>query len=178
MLLVLCGPSGVGKSTLWLETAEELGFRRYVAYTTRPQRVGEVEGYDYRFLTVERFRRGILQNGFLEWDFFYNHYYGFAQDLRDAVERGEDIVIQALSRIGYRLRRSLVAQVRLVSLQPGNIEILLQRMRERNSGSDEIAYRMHHAYEEQANSFYCDLVIHAAETATRVAAKQALSRAL
>ncbi|MFL5381864.1 MAG: guanylate kinase [Longimicrobiaceae bacterium] len=178
MLLILCGPSGVGKSTLWLETAEELGFRRCVAYTTRAPRIGEVNGYDYHFVNIDEFRRGILSNEFVEWDFFYYNYYGFKTDLLETVLRGDHVVIQALSRIGYRLRRNLPNVVKLVSLQPADIQVLLERMRQRKYDSAEVTYRMHHVFEEHANSFYCDFIIEAAETTTVADAKRLLRRAL
>jgi guanylate kinase len=81
-LVILSGPSGVGKDTVidhWREKNPKV--QRVVAYTTRAPRNGEVDGLDYNFVSVDRFKQLADEGAFLEWKEVYGNYY--ATPLRD-----------------------------------------------------------------------------------------------
>src|SRR5256885_17159817 len=77
LLIVISGPSGVGKDTVLRRLFELAPHLKYsVSYTTRPPRPGEVDGHSYTFVSEPEFLRLIEQKEFLEWAKVYNHYYG------------------------------------------------------------------------------------------------------
>src|SRR5919202_1591770 len=92
-VLVVTGPSGVGKGTLIRRLLERLDcYRLSVSATTRPPRPGEVDGRDYHFLTEEEFERRLARGDFLEHALYAGHHYG---TLREEVERaGGDLVLE------------------------------------------------------------------------------------
>lgn len=67
LLIVLSGPSGVGKGTIVNKLLQDGGYSLSVSCTTRPPRVGEVDGKSYFFITKEKFSEMIAQGGFLEY---------------------------------------------------------------------------------------------------------------
>jgi guanylate kinase len=76
-LVIVSGPSGVGKSTLCRRLVERLDAFLSVSATTRPRREGEVDGQHYHFITPEVFERRIAEGGFLEYARVYGgRYYG------------------------------------------------------------------------------------------------------
>ena len=76
MMLVLSGPSGVGKGTLGKRLIEEEGFGFSVSCTTRGPRPGEKHGVDYLFITREEFLSRRAANGFLETATVHDEFYG------------------------------------------------------------------------------------------------------
>ncbi len=75
-MLVLVGPSASGKTQVVQLLIKNYGMKKMVTYTTRPKRVGEVEGIDYHFLTKEEFQKRILDNFFLEHVIYNGNFYG------------------------------------------------------------------------------------------------------
>ena len=96
LLIVISGPSGVGKDTV-LQRMKERGlpFHFVVTATTRPQRPGEVDGVDYFFLTHDQFADMIEHNELLEHAIVYNDYKGIPkQQVRQALASGQDVVMR------------------------------------------------------------------------------------
>jgi guanylate kinase len=134
LLIVISGPSGVGKDTILrrlFELAPELKYS--VSYTTRPPRPGEVNGQSYTFVTEEEFKRLIEAKEFLEWAKVYDHYYGTSrQRVEEALARGEDIIlkidVQGASFVKKRKPDGL-----FIFITPPSTEELLQRLTGRNT---------------------------------------------
>src|SRR3989442_2452043 len=85
LLIVISGPSGVGKDTVLrrlFELAPDLKYS--VSYTTRPPRPGEVDGHSYTFVSEPEFLRLIEQKEFLQWAKVYDHYYGTSRRRAEA----------------------------------------------------------------------------------------------
>src|SRR5438105_3161243 len=105
MLLVISGPAGVGKDTVWRTAAKELTtFSRAITCTTRPRRAGEVDGANYYFVSDEEFNRLIQEDQLLEWAHVHNYRYGVPQaSVLERLTRGEDVVcvidVQGAKRI-------------------------------------------------------------------------------
>lgn len=95
MLLVISGPSGAGKGTLYnrvLKADPDMTFS--VSYTTRAPRPGEVEGKDYCFVTEDQFRQMLDRDGFLEHADVHGHMYGTPrQPVLDALEAGRSVML-------------------------------------------------------------------------------------
>lgn len=94
MLVVITGPSGVGKTTIiksLLRADPSLTYS--TSLTTRRPRPGEVDGIDYYFTSSEEFRKGINEGEFAEWSEVYGEYYGrLEKDLDDLMNRGDVLV--------------------------------------------------------------------------------------
>ena len=97
-LIVLSGPSGVGKSTV---IAELLGQRPNihfsVSYTTRQPRVGEQDGVNYNFVSRQEFERMIAANELLEYAEYVNHYYGTSlKVIEEKLKAGVDVLLDMM----------------------------------------------------------------------------------
>src|SRR5690554_177259 len=97
LLIVLSGPSGVGKGTVRKALFEMKGHNLVysVSMTTRPPRANEVDGVDYYFVSKEQFLEDIKNDRFLEWAEFVGNYYGTPRDkIEEYLEDGKEVVIE------------------------------------------------------------------------------------
>ena len=94
-ILVISGPSAVGKNTIFKGLMEKRPTLWYsVSYTTRKRRKGEVEGKDYFFIDKSQFWKILAQGLFLEWEEVHGNLYGTPRkQLDEAVARGEEIAL-------------------------------------------------------------------------------------
>ncbi len=138
LLIVISGPSGVGKDTILRRLFELAPNLKYsVSYTTRPPRPGEVDGRSYTFVTEEEFKRLIEQREFLEWAKVYDHYYGTSrQRVEEALSRGEDIILK-IDVQGASFVRRRKPEGLFIFITPPSTEELLQRLTRRNTESPE-----------------------------------------
>jgi guanylate kinase len=142
LLLVLSGPSGVGKDVVLAGLAEKgLAFRRVLTVTTRPRRPGERDGVDYCFLKDEEYDRLLASGGLLEHAEVYGFHYGVPKaPIREALARGEDVVVRVDVQGAATLRRLLPEAV-LVFLAPASLEELEERLRLRHTEDEAILRR-------------------------------------
>jgi guanylate kinase len=138
LLIVVSGPSGVGKDTVLQRMKERrMPFHFVVTATTRPPRAGEVHGLDYFFLSTDEFAEMIEQKGLLEWARVYNDYKGIPkQQVRDALASGKDVVMR-LDVQGAATVRELSPGAVLIFLTPASEEELIHRLRERKTETPE-----------------------------------------
>lgn len=97
LLIVLSGPSGVGKGTVRKEifAQSDTAFEYSISMTTRSPREGEVNGVDYFFKTREEFEELIRQDKLLEYAEFVGNYYGTPVDyVRETLDRGKDVFLE------------------------------------------------------------------------------------
>lgn len=106
-LFVICGPSGVGKTTIVKALLAQLAKVAYsVSYTTRRKRPGEVEGKDYHFVSPERFAELIKVGEFLEYAQVHGHWYGTsAHQVREKLKAGKDVILSIDVQGARRLRK-------------------------------------------------------------------------
>jgi guanylate kinase (EC 2.7.4.8) len=79
LLIVISAPSGAGKTTLCNGLVSRFpALKESVSYTTRQPRPGEQDGVDYHFVSIERFKQMIAENGFAEWAEVHGNFYGTA----------------------------------------------------------------------------------------------------
>ena len=150
LLVVLSGPSGVGKDAV-LAHLRESGFPLHyiTTVTTRPRREGERDGVDYRFLSLEEYRRLQETGGLLESANVYGNWYGVPrQPVVDALVRGEDVILKIDVQGAATIRR-LVPEAVFIFLVAPSEEELAERLRARlTESAEELALRLRTAAEE------------------------------
>ncbi len=129
LLIVLSGPSGVGKdAALACLKALDRPWHFVVTATTRPQRPGERNGVDYVFLNTETFTEMMERNEFLECAEVYGRWYGVPRSpVRLALESGKDVVLK-IDVQGAETVRRMVPEAVSIFMVPGAFEELRQRL--------------------------------------------------
>ena len=137
-LIVVSGPSGVGKDTVLRRLFElEPRLRYSVSYTTRPPRDGEVDGVSYTFVDADTFDRMAADGAFLESANVHGNRYGTSlARVREATARGEDIVLKIDVQGAAQVREG-APDALLVFLLPPSIETLWERLRGRDTEDEE-----------------------------------------
>jgi len=161
LLVVLTGPSGVGKDAV-IGRLKEIGSPCHVTITatTRPQRAGETHGVDYYFVSQDEYRRMLDAGEFLEHATVYGHGYGIPRGpVREALAAGKDVVMRIDVQGAATVARLVPGSVRIF-LAPPSFEELEQRLRNRKSDDEDvIARRLQTAHEEMKRAGECDYVV-------------------
>src|SRR3984893_13921701 len=161
LLIVISGPSGVGKDTLIKRLLElDPNLRYSTSYTTRRPRPGEVDGVNYHFVSREEFERLIKEGAFLEYATYDGNLYGTPIAQLDAVRaEGHDIVLKIDVQGAEQVRKRAPDALRIF-LAPPSMDELLRRRQERHSESArDQAARQHIANDEMALASHFDRVV-------------------
>lgn len=140
LLIVLSGPSGVGKGTVRkaLFEDEETNFKYSISMTTRDKREGEVDGVDYFFKSREEFEQLIEQDKFIEYAEYVGNYYGTPVDfVHQTMEQGHDVFLE-IEVEGAKQVRDKFPEALFIFLAPPSIEQLESRLVGRGTDSKEI----------------------------------------
>lgn len=134
LLIVLSGPSGVGKdTTLGAMKARIPNIHFVVTATTRPIRPGEVDGADYHFVSKGRFADMIEREELLEYAIVYGDYKGIPkQQVREALDSGRDVVLR-IDVQGAATIRKLIPEAITIFLTAPTEEELVKRLQERKT---------------------------------------------
>jgi len=138
LLIVISGPSGIGKDTVVQGMKDRnLPFYFVTTATSRPPRGYEVDGVDYFFYSKEIFEKMIEKGEFLEYAWVYSAYKGVPKSqVREAMACGEDVVMR-LDVQGAETVHNLCPDAILIFLTAKSKAEWLQRLRDRRSESDE-----------------------------------------
>ncbi|WP_214776797.1 guanylate kinase [Exiguobacterium sp. s22] len=140
LLIVLSGPSGVGKGTVCraLREEEDNNLQYSVSATTRKPREGEVEGVHYFFKSREEFERMIEQRELLEHAEFVGNYYGTPVEwVRETLESGQDVILEIEVQGAFQVKELLPEAVFLF-LAPPSLQELRNRLIGRGTESEEV----------------------------------------
>jgi guanylate kinase len=161
LLVVLSGPSGVGKDAV-LARMSELGlpFHYVVTATTRPKRAGEKDGLDYHFLSRQKFQQLLDEDQFLEWAIVYGNYYGVPKhEIASALSKGVDVIVKVDVQGAATIKKILPQAVFIFLIAPSMKE-LERRLRKRLSeSSTDLALRLKKAREETKSLSLFDYAI-------------------
>jgi guanylate kinase len=154
-ILVISGPSGVGKTTLCEEILrKERRLKACVTATTRAPRYGEVNGKDYHFLTKSEFSRDVKNRKFVEYTRLFGNYYGTPiRSLKAVFNEGKYSLLRVDVQGAKNLKRNGYKGV-YIFIMPPNVKTLKQRLdsRKTNESRRELNQRLKRAIKEMSYS--------------------------
>lgn len=154
-LVILSGPSGVGKSTISRQLIRRLGAWFSVSATTRPMGAGEENGKDYWFVSRDEFERLLDENQLIEHAEVFGNYYGTPrQPVEKALAEGRTAILEIDVKGGRQVRKQYPEAISIFILPPRR-EALAERLTGRNRGEDAQARarRLEEADQEIAAAF-------------------------
>jgi len=138
LLIVISGPSGVGKDTVLEEMKSRgLPFHFVITATTREPRPDEIDGVNYFFLSEDEFAKMIEEGELLEYAVVYQDYKGIPKSqVRKALASGKNVIMR-IDVQGAETVRKLAEDALLIFLSPQNDEELINRLKSRNTETKE-----------------------------------------
>jgi guanylate kinase len=162
ILVVLSGPSGVGKTTVANRLKEKGGYRQSLSVTTRPARANETEGVHYRYISKEEFERLRDSSELLEHAEFAGDCYGTPkQPLREALKAREAFLLVIDVQGGWQIRGKGLDSL-LIFLAPPNKAELIERLKRRGTeDANQQTIRLQRAdiEMEKATEFYNHIIV-------------------
>lgn len=129
-LIVLSGPSGVGKSSLATEILKRRDMIRCVTCTTRAPREKEIDGVDYHFLSSAVFMQGVDQGLFIEKSYHYGHWYGLRWvDIEKSLEHSHAVI--TLNWQGAQDITQKLSYAHAIHIEPPSLAVLQERLQNR-----------------------------------------------
>lgn len=136
-LIVISAPSGAGKTTIvkeLLKSFPQLIFS--ISATTRPKRDNETDGVEYFFISESEFKKKIENNEFVEWEKFYDYYYGtYKSFISDNIKAGRPVLLELDVKGALTIKR-LYPYAHLIYISPPSFEELVKRLRQRQTESE------------------------------------------
>ena len=150
LLIVLSGPSGVGKDAV-LSRMKESGYplKYVITLTTRRRRANEKNNVDYHFVSDKKFKEMIEKNELLEWANVYGNLYGVPKkEVKQALDQGQDVMVKVDIQ-GAATIKKILPQAVSIFLTPPSMEEILTRLKQRHTESpSDLELRLKTAEEE------------------------------
>jgi guanylate kinase len=140
LLIVLSGPSGVGKGTVRKEifNREDAQLQYSISMTTRKPREGEVDGVDYFFKSREEFEELIKKNKLLEWAEYVGNYYGTPVDyVEETLQQGKDVMLEIEVQGALQVRKAFPEGL-FIFLAPPSLSELKNRIQTRGTETEDL----------------------------------------
>ena len=139
-IIVLCGPSGAGKTTLanHLLSKKDLNLAFSISACSRLKRVAEKKGKQYVFVSLNEFKQKIKMNEFLEWEEVYpDHFYGTLKSSTQALlDRGKNILFDVDVKGALSIKQYFQDKARTIFIAPPSIEVVKKRLITRKTESN------------------------------------------
>ena len=139
-VLVVVGPSGVGKDTLMQKVFDKHpgSFKKGVTHTSRKMRPGEKEGFNYYYVSEEEFLKLKDQDGLVEHNFYNGNYYGLSKKELEDGTKGDKILYVIIDINGAKRVHDLNIPANFVAILPPSEETLEKRLKGRGTESEDI----------------------------------------
>lgn len=139
LLIVLSGPSGVGKGTIIRKVLNsDTNIVLSISATTRPMRINEKEGENYHFVLIDEFKELILKGEMLEYAMVYDNYYGTPKNKTiELLDSGRDVMLE-IDTVGARNIKNMYSDALTIFLKPPSMEVLIERLRGRGTETPEV----------------------------------------
>ncbi|NWF51176.1 MAG: guanylate kinase [Ignavibacteriaceae bacterium] len=137
-IIVVSAPSGAGKTTIVKEILKEFPEIIFsVSATTRKKRETESDGIDYFFISEEKFKEHIKNNDFVEWEKFYDYYYGTFKSFIDSnIENGKSVLLE-LDVKGALSIKNIYPESSLIYILPPSLDELVDRLVKRKTENED-----------------------------------------
>ena len=151
-IFIISAPSGCGKTSLVRELCNTYSFlEQTVSFTTRSIRLGEVDGYDYHFISKETFIDMRNKNEFIESQSVYENYYGTSYDSIDSIlKSGKDVILE-IDYKGMLAIKSKIPKAKSIYIIPPSIEELEKRLIDRGLDSTPVIHKRVSQAEDELN---------------------------
>ena len=139
-VLVVVGPSGVGKDTVMQKVFDKHPnvFRKGVTHTSRKMRKGEKEGYNYYYVTEEEFLKLKSEDKFVEFNYYNKNYYGLSKMELENQSKGDKILYVIIDINGAKNVNKAKIPANYVAILPPNEETLNERLKARGTESEDV----------------------------------------
>ena len=139
-ILIVVGPSGVGKDTLMQKVFEKHPgkFKKGVTHTSRKMREGEKEGFNYYYVSKEEFLKLNEEGGLVEHNFYNGNYYGLSKMELEKGLKGDKIMYAIIDINGAKSVHKLKIPANFIGILPPSEEVLVKRLKGRGTESEEV----------------------------------------
>ncbi len=139
-IIVICAPSGTGKSTLINRLKTDYPQLEWsVSCTTRPIRINEVNGKDYHFISTAEFEKEIGLDGFVEWAKVHSNYYGTSKSfVSQGLNQGRKMLFDLDVQGADSMKKIFGSSAQVIFIEPPSLEELEKRLRLRGTDSDHV----------------------------------------
>ena len=153
MMFVLSSPSGAGKTTLTKKIAENnKNFTISISHTTRKPRSNEINGRDYKFVSVQEFNTLVKENNFFEYANIFDNYYGtLKKPVLELLSLGRDVLFDIDWQGTQQLKRIKSLSLVTFFILPPNIQALKKRLLNRHKGQEELIKKRMDNFNEETS---------------------------
>lgn len=153
MMFVLSSPSGAGKTTLTKKIAENnKNFTISISHSTRKPRPNEINGRDYKFVSVQEFNTLVKENNFFEYANIFGNYYGtLKKPVLELLSLGRDVLFDIDWQGTQQLKRIKSLSLVTFFILPPNIQALKKRLLNRHKGQEELIEKRMDNFNEETS---------------------------
>ena len=156
MMFVLSSPSGAGKTTLAKKIAENnKNFTISISHTTRKPRPNEINGKDYKFVSMQEFNTLVKENNFFEYANIFDNYYGtLKKPVLELLSLGRDVLFDIDWQGTQQLKK--IRNLLLVTffILPPNIQVLKERLLNRHHGQEKLIEKRLKKFNEEVSHWH------------------------
>lgn len=163
-LILVTGPSGVGKTTIAYALLKEMPeLERLITFTTREKRPNEKDGLDYHFISNEAFEERIENGQMFEYDKHYGYWYGNSKEDLEKIWKDNKIAMMVLDLQGVKTVLKVFPEATSIFLVPDTLDNLEKRIKQRPMSQEDFEKRWNKATGEMAESKVCTYQVENAE---------------